>query len=83
MPMVNYTQVETIDHGHQTCSRRVKCSTETSFDQIHDDLIVAIRTLEEHVQVIEECMKAVAEAGLILNPAINASLVEMKFLFEE
>ena len=37
--------------------------------QIHDDLIVATQTLEEHVQVIEECMKAIAEAGLTLNPA--------------
>ena len=37
--------------------------------QIHDDLIVATQTLEEHVQVIEECMKAIAEAGITLNPA--------------
>ena len=37
--------------------------------QIHDDLIVATQTLEEHVQVIEECMKAIAEAGLTLKPA--------------
>ena len=37
--------------------------------QIHDDLIEATRTQEEHVQVIEECMKAIAEAGLTLYPA--------------
>ena len=37
--------------------------------QIHDDLIVATETLEEHVQVIEECIKAIAQTGLVLNPA--------------
>ena len=37
--------------------------------QIHSDLIVTTQTLEEHVQVIEECMQAIAETGLTLNPA--------------
>ena len=50
--------------------------------QIHDDLIVATQTLEEHIQMIEKCMKATAEAGLTLNPA-KCFLVEMKLLFGE
>ncbi len=37
--------------------------------QIHDDLIVATETEEEHAEVIEECMKAISEAGLTLNPS--------------
>ena len=37
--------------------------------QIDNDLNLATQTLEEHVQVFEECMKAIAEAGLTLNPA--------------
>ena len=36
---------------------------------IHDDLIVAAKTEEEHTTAIEKVMEAVKEAGLTLNPA--------------
>ena len=35
---------------------------------IHDDLIVATKTDEEHVEVIDKVMKAIAKANVTLNP---------------
>ena len=36
---------------------------------IHDDLIMATETMEEHLKVIEAVMEAIKNAGLTLNPA--------------
>ena len=35
---------------------------------IHDDLILATKTVSEHIQAIRRVMKVVSEAGLTLNP---------------
>ena len=35
---------------------------------IHDDLILATKTVSEHIQTIRRIMEAVSEAGLTLNP---------------
>ena len=35
---------------------------------IHDDLVVAASSEVEHEHAVEECMKAISEAGLTLNP---------------
>ena len=36
---------------------------------IHDDVIIATSTMEEHEMILNESMKAIAESGLTLNPA--------------
>ena len=35
---------------------------------IHDDLILAIKTVSEHIQTIRRVMEVLSEAGLTLNP---------------
>lgn len=35
---------------------------------IHDDLVLATKTLDEHIELINEVMKAVSRSGLTLNP---------------
>ena len=35
---------------------------------IHDDVIIATKTDREHVQAVSECMEAISEANLTLNP---------------
>ena len=35
---------------------------------IHDDLVLAMKTLNEHIELINEVMKAVSRSGLTLNP---------------
>lgn len=35
---------------------------------IHDDLVIATKVMTEHIQAIQEVMKAISEAGLTLNP---------------
>ena len=47
---------------------------------IHDDLIIATETMEEHLEVIKAVMEAVLEAGLTLNPSKCVfGLTEVKF----
>ena len=47
---------------------------------IHDDLIIATETMEEHLEVIRAVMEAVLKAGLTLNPTKCVfGLSEVKF----
>ena len=41
---------------------------------IHDDVIVATRTMKRHIEVIEEIMKTLVAAGITLNPKSVSSL---------
>ena len=44
---------------------------------IHDDLILAIKTVSEHIQTIRRVMEVLSEAGLTLNPK-NVALLTKK-----
>ena len=47
---------------------------------IHDDLVLATKTYEEHIELIGEVMKAVSRSGLTLNPdKCSFGLGEIKF----
>ena len=47
---------------------------------IHDDLVLATKTYEEHIEMISEVMKAVSRSGLTLNPdKCSFGLGEIKF----
>ena len=47
---------------------------------IHDDLVLATNTYEEHIELINEVMKAVSRSGLTLNPdKCFFGLSEIKF----
>jgi hypothetical protein len=49
---------------------------------IHDDLVVAARTVEDHDRSVDLCMQAISDAGMTLN-AKSASLERKKFRFGE